>query len=36
MKYFSVLVQLLIPERNMADGGFFRVYPEERSKKNEL
>ena len=36
MNKISVLVWLLIPKGNMADGGFFRVYPEERSKKNEL
>ena len=36
MNKISVLVWLLIPKGKMADGGFFRVYPEERSKKNEL
>ncbi len=30
MNKISVLVQLLIPKRKMADGGFFRVYPGKR------
>ena len=33
MKYFSVLVQLLIPERNMADGGFFAFTQKKGAKR---
>ena len=33
MKNFSVLVQLLIPERNMADGGFFAFTQKKGAKK---
>ena len=32
MKNFSVLVQLLIPERNMADGGIFAYFRKEQEE----